>query len=97
MSERDGELAAREAPRAAPEPVAAPSEQAVARTRLIAQLVLGLLFILGIVGFSIGVARPASTSSSPIVAYMLHSPRRSSSGHSLVASSGTRYAARSPR
>ena len=50
MSERDGELAARGAPRAAPEPVAAATGQAVARTRLTAQMVLGLLFILGFVG-----------------------------------------------
>jgi predicted PurR-regulated permease PerM len=50
VSERDGELAARGAPRAAPEPVAAATGQPVARTRLTAQTVLGLLFILGFVG-----------------------------------------------
>ena len=50
VSERDGELAARGAPLAAPEPVAAATRQAVARTRRTAQTVLGLLFILGFVG-----------------------------------------------
>ena len=50
MSERDGELAARGAPLAATEPVVTTTRQAVARSRRTAQVVLGLLFILGIVG-----------------------------------------------
>jgi predicted PurR-regulated permease PerM len=50
VSERDGEFPAPVAPLTATEPVAAATRQGVARTRHTAQLVLGLLFILGIVG-----------------------------------------------
>src|SRR5215207_11128102 len=50
VSERDGEFPASVAPLTATEPVAAATRQGVARTRLTAQVVLGLLFILGIVG-----------------------------------------------
>ena len=49
MSERETELAARGAPLAATEAVAA-TPQPVARTRCTAQVVLDLLFILGILG-----------------------------------------------
>lgn len=50
VSERDGELAARGAPRAATKPVAAATGPPLVRTILTAQMVLGLLFILGIIG-----------------------------------------------